>query len=899
MKKWLRFISLTMSALLLCANMHAISARAANLDGANAAKIANAITSTAVQKAARQGKDYFKTLANGRIIYVKGFKVTNLDRPVHGQILDTSATVTADSGMSWEVPVIWVDQNGNLLKVALEIEGVVKCYPLIAFYLPEGYAMAQGSNVSYDVWLPDFVTDLMAKTGVATLSNPSSGVTYITPLLPGKNKVEAKPTPQYYAYDEEVEYEYKPSEEAGKPYVPEEQQAGGNKGGGGKKKGANDYTSRPKISDKEKEELVTVHAKGDAETVFSGNEEAGIPDQSDELAWFIKFIKNVVEPEAVALLEQKFPAYKDAVKEGKQLGENLGLYVTFTKSGQSGTSTDTESDTGTNEEQENGAIAKLEWEHDGNGGIEYRLVVDASYFYKLDTNTGTYVFSTETGDGSDAYSLLDNTMVHELMHAHMLDYTRTGMTGIKYDEDTKAYKEDDSLKYPKWFTEGIATAVDNPYQYRNNDFISKYGYDAGSDTYSVDSMVQSYSSNSQMQLANADGGNEMAMYSSGYLATVYLSYLAAKAYDDKDAIKTNKKNDTYTIDSKVIVSGMNHILENLHDGYSLDKLIGEISQKITEKEKRDYNYYSNTDDFMNKFLTSKDQEDCDNGSSADFCAKLLNYFAANSDEKGTVNGSILLDFTSTDEYQLNKSLKKGKQKAYVLEDEIEASTADVKTALESGGKSDVNSGGSTSEEETTQDEGEDAAAKPAAENKAPNTTTPSTDENVSENQDSSSQGGSVDKPSDNSEDNKSEEKPSKGDKNKKEKSDETEESASESSSEETEPEETDPEETAEFPAEDSDPEPEPEPQQPEQPQPPAEEVTAPEETPAPEPEVTPEPEPAPQEDYTPPGLIISESEPEPSPEEQPNQDNNQEVLDAVKPEPESNDDGPAPEASGE
>ncbi len=907
MKKWLRVISLIMSVLLLSANLHAISARAANLDGANAAKIANAITSTAVQQAAKQGKDYFKTLANGRIIYVKGFRVTNLNPPVHGQILDTSATVTADSGISWEVPVIWVDQNGNMMKVALEIAGVVNCYPILAFYLPEGYAMAMGDNVTYDISMPDFVTDLMAKNGVATLSNPASGVTYITPLLPGKNKVIANPTPQYYAYDDDTEYDMTPTQDMGKPYVPEEEQAGGNSGGGNGKK--NDYTSRPKIKEKEKNELIDIYASEEAKKAFKVGEETG--DQSNELAWFISFIKNVIEPEAEELLEKKFPAYKEAAKEG-ELGSKLGLYVTFTGATEAGDSSQTQegSEETAGTKLESSAVAEIIWTPDDNGGGSYQLKIDASKFYQLKTtenedgsgSTTTYVFN-----GDAAYSLLDNTIVHELMHAHMLDYTRAGMTGTQHDEVDNTYNDDvPGVEFPLWFKEGIATAVDNPYQYWNDAF-KNYGYDKETGKYSDDAMQAEYQDNSnsiQLDSANRDSSIE-SDYTTGYLATVYLSYLAAIKYDKTDAISEEKGNTK--IDSKAILSGMNHILSDLHDGKTLDQIIGEISPS----DQQNGQHYSSADDFAKKFIAPKDGEDGDGGASAAFCSKLLNYFEANSSKDGTVNGSVLLDFTNTQNYQLTKDLLKGKQTVYKIEGKTAESDVKADDALKTGGKSATGTvADSSGDSETTEPstDTEKQAAKPDKDSiEEQKIQDPVVEDTSSDEQDNSSEGSTVDQPSEKTDDNSADENTKKDDKDKKDKKDENaSEDSSEASSESSE-EETDPEDVAEFPAEDSQPE-EPAPEEPAAPEQevaPGQEVQpqpepAPEEpAPAPEPEVAPEPEPAPAEDYNPPSMIISEPEPEPAPQEESNQDTNQEVLDAVKPEPSSNEEGSASESAGE
>ena len=529
------------------------------------------------------------------------------------------------------------------------------------------------------------------------------------------------------------------------------------------------------------------------------------------------------------------------------------------------------------------------------------MKVDASKFYKLTTTenedgtgtTNTYVFN-----GDEAYSLLDNTIVHELMHVHMLDYTRSGMTGVQHNEKAGTYTETSGVEFPQWFKEGIATAVDNPYQYWNTAFKG-YGYDSSTGEYSDTALQQMYQNNTgsiQLDSSNREG-YITSDYTTGYLATVYLSYLAALAYDNKDAI--SGENGNTKIDSKVILSGMNHILSDLHDGKTLDQIIGEISPQ----DKINGQHYSGADDFANKFIATKSGEGSDGGSSAAFCALLLNYFESNSSEKGTVNGSVLLDFTNTQNYQLTKDLLKGKQTVYVIDGKAAESDVKADEALKSGGTSatgtasDSSGGGSSAE--ASQTSGEESAAKPASDNGEAPASDPAVEQQPSENSDGASDGSTIEQPSENT-DNSGEDssgEDSKPDNSSEKTPNKTSEESSEASSESSE-EDSAPEDEAEFPVEEpapQDPEPEPEPEEAATP----EQEAAQEPAPAPEPEITPEPEPAPAEDYTPPSMIISEDEPEPAPEEQPNQDNNQEVLDAVKPEPSTNEESAPSESSGE
>ena len=72
--------------------------------------------------------------------------------------------------------------------------------------------------------------------------------------------------------------------------------------------------------------------------------------------------------------------------------------------------------------------------------------INAYHFYKEDSKTNTYVFA-----GDEAYNLLDNTLVHEMMHGFMVDYTRSGMTGMQYDSETGKYSYDNKTLWPQGF----------------------------------------------------------------------------------------------------------------------------------------------------------------------------------------------------------------------------------------------------------------------------------------------------------------------------------------------------------------------------------------------------------------------------------------------------------------
>lgn len=670
MKRWLKRISLLMSAFLLAANVNAITVKASSIGGQDAYKIASAMQKTAeLKRRAGLKSGYAKGMSNGDVVFIRSFSVTNLDAPKKGTLLDSSATVVADNGVTWDVPVLWANMQGTLMKIAIDDNDVFRCYPIIAFYLPDGCNLMFGENSAFDINMPDFVTKLIKQCGVATMTNPLSGVTYISPIIPGQTGFVAN-TPAGY-YDTPTSTESESVVEEDKPYVPEEERG---KGGSSalKPRQYEKYTSN--LDEKASEELIAKYSDDNTK------EKIG----TENLAWLISFVQNVVEPEAVDLLCSKFPAYKTAASKN-ELSKKIGLYVYYdaasSSSSDSGSGSGTSSDTGAGDSKRNSSTVAYVSSSVSGGDVSLKLGINAAYLFAKNELTGETVFS-----GDAAYDLLDNTVVHEMMHALMDDYTRTGMTGQQYNETTKEYSTNASNEYPDWFSEGMATAVDNAYQYWNSSFHNNYGYDDAKGEYTQESLQAKYLEQSGMQIANSSAeDNKLSAYASGYLANVYLGYLAAIKYDKKDALKENTKKNTYTIDSKVILSGVNHILEELHGGKTLDEVIKEISPKSDGTA-----VYGSTDEFTNKFIATKEGSDGDGGSSAYFCMKLLNYLEAASEDDEVANGSILWDFQDTRSYQLSKDLLKNKINAYKTDegkDEVK-STVDPQKALGAGGKTE-------------------------------------------------------------------------------------------------------------------------------------------------------------------------------------------------------------------
>ena len=452
-----------------------------------------------------------KTVSNLRII--------NLEEPQrYGSFFDNKAIVMTDEGILWEIPVVWVDEEGNNALIYLPGK---RYTPVFAFYIPYGVKIAANSGTnSYTIKLPEFLGDYMESDSLFMVSNPERSLTYITfssilddsensdsnelsVLINGTNLLEIynqSIDPVAYDYASYVENYY------------------------GQTDGTNDYSegsftdvsynqpsesvsaqpvqsdatpseqapSKPTPTEPEIDRLVSIHCSQGAIDCI-GN---------DNLKYLLDLFINVVEPQAVYLLVTSFPSYLEAA-QNNELGKEIGLYVYSSEN-----ITDEDRDI-------EGALAYVHAEYvdDELSQYGYYIGIDADSIFKKDEDTGEYTFAES--ERNNFY----NTVVHELMHAYMDDYNRTGMSGIDDDEN-------------------------------------KYYDDADTNTASA--------------------------YVSGYLATLYLSKLALdyntsnNPSDTHEALVIEEDGETY-YNNKGFLEGLDCILNMLHNGMSLDEVVKEIS----------------------------------------------------------------------------------------------------------------------------------------------------------------------------------------------------------------------------------------------------------------------------------------------------------------------------------
>ena len=138
----------------------------------------------------------------------------------------------------------------------------------------------------------------------------------------------------------------------------------------------------------------------------------------EQLQDLVDLIVTSIEPQAVNLLIERFPCFKDGAENG-ELGRKIGLYIYYGSGDQDGIN-----------EHENvlpGAYAYVSGNtelEEGKSVFKYMICMDAE---PLSTDSGSdhAVLNLE----GPARIQLDTTFCHELFHAFMDDYNRVGMTG--------------------------------------------------------------------------------------------------------------------------------------------------------------------------------------------------------------------------------------------------------------------------------------------------------------------------------------------------------------------------------------------------------------------------------------------------------------------------------------
>ena len=566
--------------------------------------------------------------------------ITGLEEPKAQVPFDQTALVTAEEGVSWEIPVFWVDSEGKQLQIPKE---GTTCLPVFSFYVADGYTLSENAFLR----LPGFLTEAFARCGgLICVFDPQSGITFITgkvtdpaslPLQVGQPSTSADKTapPPFPGY-ETLDPGYDPeSFTMITPPAPDWYDAPSQQGCD-RPFTVPDWCrptqapARPTPAPEPEltpEELVTVFCSQTAIDNIS----------QEQLAWFVNLIRNSVQPQATELLRKGFPAFRDASPE--ELGRQISLYVYY----QNG-----DKDSPGHSDMQPGSLGTVPGSYRFYPEYAYMIGIDAGYYFRPDED-GNVVFID-----SDLNRInLGNTFVHEMLHAFMFDYNRTGMTGIPAEwvlkDDTEiAYQIYERTQFPMWFIEGIASTVDNVFQFRLPSFqLLRYNMQTEQldDAFTGDGVMDIYTRDAilfpnmeepfQYQLIYADESEAVdqstARYVTGYLAVLYLGELAAR--DSCIGSSVIRSEESVSFSSERIRLGLSQIIERMHDGETMDKVIRDISN----------GRFQNTAQFENEFIQGSDREGEED--SLNFCVDFLNYMNAVSiANTNYAHGSVLFPF---------------------------------------------------------------------------------------------------------------------------------------------------------------------------------------------------------------------------------------------------------------
>ena len=601
-------------------------------------------------------------------------RVDGVDAPQAGMSLDDKAQVSSAEGETWEIPVLWVGDDLNVATEAVEGRGYL---PALVFFVPQGYTVEGGT---FTVTLSDSVAKLFGTEEVISIYDSSNGVTYILPASlrdffsnargqtqeDDRGKSDAKQATGQDAAQAAEQTPEQPAEES------PDASAGPNQ--------------------------VDIHCARTACDALT----------DEDLEWLIDLVKNKLEPQAVNLLISKFPAFSVAAAN-QELGREIGLYIYYKVGDKDGIP---------EHERASETLAYVSGDVAMKDGVLtycYMIGVDVTGLVAIDKNEDP-IRNATTGKfslvrGGTPLETLCNTVVHELFHAFMDDYNRTGMLGAKsvqegYTPDNKfvngAQEERyDTLHFPTWFMEGAASAMENVYQYRYEDFQKLREKTLGNfeDAFTRDTLLNNYQdllSSYDLELSTGSvSGAAQGNYVTGYLATLYLSELAAQ----KDPAIGSAKSSDGSFSSDGLRMGLNSILERLHGGETLDAVIKDISKVGSNGP-----MYASTEDFQKLYIKGAEKDEVSyegDNASITFTLDFLNYMLSIERTPGRThkpNGSILFDLA--DDYSLPVDpSKEASSDFYRIVDSstFVPSTVPADVAFASGGKSESNTAAAASE----------------------------------------------------------------------------------------------------------------------------------------------------------------------------------------------------------
>ena len=603
-------------------------------------------------------------------------QIINLEAPKAGMPLDTVAQVKTKEGFFWDIPVIWLDESGE---IATQCISGKKYTPIFAFYIPDTVTFgAISENSTLKLVLPDFLNEIYGDGGFISIVNASNKIAYITTTSIMDYVTSAASSPKLssdafsrltvVASAAEI-YNYESFAQKMEEIIRAEGNSESHETGSSDTADSTNASEEPQAPAKPVVDIIALHCNADVINNIGRTNLSGLLD----------LIMNVVQPQVVSQLTSSFPAYSEAATNG-ELGKEIGLYIY---------------DSRFQEDKTRNLKSALAYVSAGynNGVYEYYMGINTETLYKVSAD-GEYVFN------ENELNNLYNTVTHEMMHAIMDDYVRTGMAGAVY-EGNPYYDNSDENAFPNWFIEGSATTVEAAYTYWADIFDAmrtNLQTNEKSSTFSNELLLDYYQNYNNQYYGKAsinntdknysDEKNTASAYVSGYLACLYLSKLAiesGKVEGYNSIIYDYEDQDGCYYDSETIRYGFSSILDLLHNGTSMDSVIYDISG----------GRYADTIAFQDAFLTSTDT------ASVDFCVDYLNYMKAvsdyltgggNSDAEGGVraNGSLLLPFDTALRSAIKDEVPADQPEQtlynFVDSDTYVASTVSDEIALKSAGK---------------------------------------------------------------------------------------------------------------------------------------------------------------------------------------------------------------------
>lgn len=619
------------------------------------------------------------TAADGSKQTISNVQIGNVDAPTDGVTLDDEATVTTPEHVTWQIPVLWVSDELQVVS-GEALEGRT-CLPVLAFFVPQEYAL---EGDTFFVTLSDSLSELFGTDDIVSVYDSRTGITFILPAsLVG-----------LFVGTDSIDQDQTETDEVGAPVEAKQDQG-------------------RETVEEAAPTLVDIYCSQTAKDALS----------TEDLEWLIDLILHRLEPQAVNLLLSKFPSFGEAAAKG-EISTQIGLYIYF----QTG-----DNDGKYEHKTVSGVVAyalSAADEIDGSPKFCHMLGLDTLALVRKneagepirDPSTGKFTLLRE----GLSLTSLQNTIVHELFHAIMADYNRTGMTGTNDLEDIRVdatgnYAHPDRssrtalIEYPRWFVEGSATTVENAYQYHYDSFEllrrANYGLGKPNRDYDANTLFNNYTYGMKdkntfayfdLEYHNTytdEAGNNIntnnSRYTSGYLATLYLSDLAARYINDGESAIRIGDDGTTTVDAARLRTGLDSLMRWMHEGQTMDELVGSLSPT----DENNQPIYKNTDDLTKKFIKGEkggDGEYVGDKESLAFTVAYLNNLRKIEEElpkEDDPNGSILQDFDVNYKSMLNPNQEATAPVLNIAESNslVESSVASDQAAI-GGGKSAIEPG---------------------------------------------------------------------------------------------------------------------------------------------------------------------------------------------------------------